>query len=98
MIQFVDGMSIKNVLQNRLCEHCIVGKQKKGKHRPARKTRANEFLELVHSDLCEMPQKSKGGSRYYVLFIDDHSRKSFIYFLKRKGGHHDQIFRICGLS
>ena len=27
---------------------------------------------------------SVGGARYYVTFIDDHSRKLWVYFLKQK--------------
>jgi hypothetical protein len=29
---------------------------------------------------------SLNGYLYYVLFIDDHSRKTWIYFLKNKDG------------
>ena len=42
-------------------------------------------LDLIHSDLCEpMYSMSLRGYEYYVTFIDDHSRKTWIYFLKRK--------------
>jgi hypothetical protein len=52
---------------------------------PSRATRENGILELVHSDvfgLVTMP--SLGGSLYYVSFIDDFSRKTWIYFLRKK--------------
>ena len=47
---------------------------------PSRKT---ELLELVHSDLCG-PTKTKtlGGALYFVTFIDDCSRKLWVYVLK----------------
>jgi hypothetical protein len=48
-------------------------------------TRENGILEMVHSDvfgLVTMP--SLGGSMYYISFIDDFSRKTWIYFLRKK--------------
>jgi hypothetical protein len=35
-----------------------------------------------------MPVKSLGGSSYYVIFIDDYSRKTWLYLLKTK----DEVF------
>ena len=44
-----------------------------------------EKLELVHTDLWRpSPVASLGGSRYYITFIDDSSRKVWVYFLKNK--------------
>lgn len=48
-------------------------------------TRSKNILDLVHADLCgDMEEKSIGGTRYFLTFIDDFSRKVFIYFLKTK--------------
>ncbi|KAJ4760135.1 hypothetical protein LUZ62_070510 [Rhynchospora pubera] len=42
-------------------------------------------LELVHSDVWgPSPIVSNNGFRYYVIFIDDFSRFTWIYFLKNK--------------
>ena len=42
-------------------------------------------VDLIHSDICgPMSSPSLSGYLYCVLFIDDHSRKSWIYFLKAK--------------
>ena len=42
-------------------------------------------LELVHTDLWgPSPVATLGGSRYYITFIDDSSRKVFVYFLENK--------------
>jgi transposase InsO family protein len=44
-------------------------------------------LDLIHSDVCgPMITASLNEYLYYVLFIDDHSRKTWIYFLKTKDG------------
>jgi transposase InsO family protein len=42
---------------------------------------------LIHSDVCgTMTIASLNGYLYYVLFIDDHSQKTWIYILKNKDG------------
>lgn len=47
--------------------------------------RASKALQLVHTDLCgPMENASIGGSKYFMLFVDDYSRKQSIYFLKNK--------------
>jgi hypothetical protein len=44
-------------------------------------------LELVHSDVCgSIPSTSLSGYVYYVSFIDDYSRNTWVYFLKSKDG------------
>lgn len=47
-------------------------------------SRANDILDLVHSDVCELNVKSMSGCRYFVTFIDDFTRKVFVYLLKNK--------------
>lgn len=43
------------------------------------------ILDFVHSDLVGlMESKSIGGARYILTFIDDYSRKIFVYFIKEK--------------
>lgn len=42
-----------------------------------------EKLQLVHTNVYG-PKRSLERSRYYVTFIDDFSRKIWIYFLKNK--------------
>lgn len=73
-----DEADIKN------CEICKEGKQTRTPFKRSH-TRAKEVLELVHSDLCgPMENESIGGARYFLVFVDDHSRKIFVYFLKQK--------------
>lgn len=66
------------------CKICSLGKQIR---LPFSKvgSRASQILEVVHSDICgPMEQESIGGARYFLTFIDDKTRKIFIYFLKSK--------------
>jgi hypothetical protein len=66
------------------CEHCIYGKQSRVRF-PSGATREKGILELVHSDVFgPVSVPSLGGSLYYVSFIDDFSRKTWIYFLRKK--------------
>lgn len=47
--------------------------------------RSTELLEVIHSDICgPMENVSLGGSRYFLIFVDDHSRMTYVYFLKSK--------------
>ncbi|KAD4180550.1 hypothetical protein E3N88_29141 [Mikania micrantha] len=73
------------------CSHCLEGKQNRvtfKSHSPSRKER---ILDLVHSDVCgPMKTRSLGGCSYFVTFIDDHSRKVWVYSLKSK----DQVFDV----
>jgi transposase InsO family protein len=44
------------------------------------------ILDLIHSDVCgPMSSTSLTGCLYYVIFIDDFSQKSWIFFMKTKG-------------
>ena len=68
-----------------ICESCILGKQKKVSFLKTGRTPKAKKLELVHTDLWgPSPVASLGGSRYYITFIDDLSRKVSVYFLKNK--------------
>jgi transposase InsO family protein len=54
-------------------------------HFPKSNSKAEGILELVHSDVCNpMPSTSLSGYVYYISFIDDYSRKTWVYFLKSK--------------
>jgi hypothetical protein len=66
------------------CEHFIYGKQNRVRF-PSGVTRENGILELIHSDVFELViVPSLGGSLYYVSFVDDFSKKTWIYFLRTK--------------
>lgn len=66
------------------CIICCEGKQSRLPF-PKEGSRSTELLHIVHTDLCgPMENRSIGGSRYFMLFIDDFSRMTYIYFLKTK--------------
>ncbi|RDX81115.1 hypothetical protein CR513_38247, partial [Mucuna pruriens] len=67
------------------CSHCMAGKQTRvsfKKHPPSRKAK---LLEFVRSDVCgSLKVKSFSDALYFVTFIDDCSRKLWVYVLKTK--------------
>lgn len=68
-----------------MCTDCMVGKQ----HRdpiPKKSTwRASQRLQLIHADICgPITPTSNSKKRYSLCFIDDYSRKAWVYFLTEK--------------
>jgi len=64
------------------CEICVHGKQKRVGFLGVGKEMNSEKLELMHTNVWEPTQVSSlGGSRYYVTFIDDATRKTWIYYI-----------------
>jgi transposase InsO family protein len=56
---------------------------------PPSEHRSEGVLDSIHYDVCgPMRVESMSGFKYFVLFIDDYSRKTWIYFLKTK----DEVF------
>ncbi|KAG8490918.1 hypothetical protein CXB51_014710 [Gossypium anomalum] len=68
-----------------VCDVCQFGKQARSPFPVNQAWRAQERLELVHSDICG-PMKSPflNDSKYFVLFIDDLTRFCWVHFMKQK--------------
>ena len=80
-----------------LCEHCIYGKHTRLTSRPLDKELGSP-LDLVHSDLCgPMPVKSLGGASYFLTFIDDSTRKVWVYLLKNKSDTFDAFKKFLAM-
>lgn len=70
---------------SQLCEACLLGKHARKSFPKASLSRATKPLQLVHADVCgPIKPQSFGKSSYFLLFIDDYSRKTWVYFLKNK--------------
>ena len=81
----VKGLEIGENEKMELCKGCIQGKHHRLPFPAENEKRATEPLELIHTDLCgPMQQASIGGAKYFLTFIDDATRKTFVYFLKAK--------------
>ena len=64
------------------CEGCVLGKSHKQSF-PTAKHTTKGILEYVHSDLWGSPStpRTLGGCKYFISFIDDFSKKVWVYFL-----------------
>jgi len=64
------------------CSHCMAGKQTRVSFKKHPSSRKSKLLELVHSDVRgPLKVKSFSGALYFVTFIDDCSRKLWVYTL-----------------
>ena len=55
------------------------------RHFQVANARLKESWKIIHSDVCGlMSSSSLSRYVYYVSFIDDFSRKTWIYFMKNK--------------
>jgi hypothetical protein len=73
-IQFSEGV----------CEGCILGKHPEEKFEKGKEKRAFSSLDIFHSDLMSpFPHPSINKERYVLRFIDDYSRYTRVYFLRK---------------
>ena len=71
--------------QHLICQCCLAGRQHRERFPRQSDTRVNKPGVRIHSDIIGPMQKmSLGGSRFILVFTDDYSRKSWVYFLKHK--------------
>jgi hypothetical protein len=87
----VCGMPSISLSKNEICKGCMLGKNIQKSFRSS-DNRAHGILDLVHSDVCgPMSSPSLSGCLYYAIFIDDYSRKCWIYFIKAKSDTFDKF-------
>ena len=84
----VEGLPEIQAKHEGVCKGCAKGKNTK-KIFPSSESKAKGILKIIHSDVCS-PMSSSPLSEYvyYVSFIDDFYRKTWIYVLKNK----DEVF------
>uniref|UniRef100_A0ABD2WUZ7 Integrase catalytic domain-containing protein n=1 Tax=Trichogramma kaykai TaxID=54128 RepID=A0ABD2WUZ7_9HYME len=78
------GVAIKFEDTRSFCDGCVMGKSYRKPFSP-RQERAQKVGELIHSDVNgPMSMNSIHGFKYYVVFKDDFSRYTRIFFMKEK--------------
>ena len=75
----------KVLLPDGVCKSCVLGKHHQAPFDFGNAWCASNLLELIHSDLCCINKPYLVGARYFLTFIDDLSRYTWVYFLKNKG-------------
>jgi transposase InsO family protein len=72
--------------QAAVCDSCQMGKSHRAAMPQAASQRATQALELVHSDICGPMRTAslKQGAVYFITFIDDFSRFTVMYAIRRK--------------
>uniref|UniRef100_A0A336MT82 CSON006917 protein n=1 Tax=Culicoides sonorensis TaxID=179676 RepID=A0A336MT82_CULSO len=78
------GLNIKDCNCSNLCEPCIVGKMKANSF-PLSQTLFENSLDCIVSDVCgPMEVESIGRSRYFITFIDLHTKYCEVQFMRTK--------------
>ncbi|XP_020090489.1 uncharacterized protein LOC109711719 isoform X2 [Ananas comosus] len=80
-----------SALKLSVCNACNMGKHVKLSFHDSESQSAFPF-HIVHSDVWQSPVPSVSGYKYYVIFIDDYSRFSWLYLLKFKHEVFDKFF------
>ena len=68
----------------RVCDMRVLEKEHRDTFQTGKSWRARRPLKIIHSNLCIVEVPSNGGCRYFITFIDNFSRKAWVYFLKQK--------------
>ncbi|KAE8692180.1 putative ROP-interactive CRIB motif-containing protein 6 [Hibiscus syriacus] len=72
------------------CEHCVLGKQKRVKFGTTIHN-TKGIVDYIHSDVWGPSKTSSlGGNHYFVTFVDDFSRRVWVYLMKSK----DEVLQI----
>ena len=72
------------------CVSCQLGKQLTLPFNSSESI-STDIFDLIHSDVWgPSPVSSIGGSRYFVVFVDDYSRYSWIFHMK----HHSELLQV----
>ena len=68
-----------------VCETCQQGKQTKLSFQANQVRKANQKLQLIHTNVCgPMKTISLSGNKYFLLFIDNYTRMCWVYFIRLK--------------
>lgn len=82
--KMVNGLPLIK-LHNQLCKGCMKGKQNRRSFEVGKTRRATKQLQLVHTDILgPIEVKISRSHRYFINFIDDFSRNTWVYFLNEK--------------
>ena len=86
MMQYGAVRGLPNIpITNSPCSSCISGKQSRKSIPKTKSTMSTSLLQLVYSDVAGLFRvRSLGGVRYFLIFIDDYSKRTWVYLLSSK--------------
>lgn len=88
----------KLVQPTRRCEGCLMSKQPRSPFPSSTTFKVEKKLELVYAHLCgPITPTTPGGNRYFLLFVDDFSRRMLVYLLKEKSSAFDAFKKFKSL-
>jgi hypothetical protein len=91
LAKMVDGLDLNPKEHLDPCDVCAKGKMTRVKTKTNNRIRTSQVGEIIHTDVWgPIDPVSIGGSRYFVSFTDDFTRKSFVYFMKER----NQLYKI----
>lgn len=68
-----------------ICNDCLKGKQHRKSFLQQSTRRASKKLQLLHVDICgPLKPVFNSGKRYLITFIDDMTRKTWVYLVSEK--------------
>jgi hypothetical protein len=73
------------IYPNQLCEECLVGKKFRKSFLNESTSRASQPLQKIHVDVCGSIKPCFWVKNlYFLFFINDYSRKTWVYLLREK--------------
>ena len=79
------------------CEACVLAKIHKHTYFPSL-THSIKPFALIHSDVWGLaPESNTHGLSYFILFVDDCTRMSWVYFLKHKSEVFDVFVKLYNI-
>jgi transposase InsO family protein len=80
----VEGLPVLKT-EHSTCEGCALGKMHREKIPIHMDKRKIDILELAHTYVCGLMQtRSLGGDYYFLIFIDDCTKYTWVYFIRKK--------------
>ena len=89
--------SLNNCNENLQCKACALSKSQKNFFLPSMTHSSKPFV-LIHSDVWgPAPGFNNHSFSYFVSFVDDYTRMSWVYFLKHKSEVYDVFVKFYNM-
>lgn len=80
---------------SKVCQDYVDGKQHRDSFPIGRAWRAKQPLQFIHSNICDLiSPTSNNKKRYFISFINDYNRKTWVYFLQENNKVFDASKRL----